>query len=77
MMLLSYAVAASVLLPLTSVIRTPQDDTAIVESSRVKGNFAYSTVEGHAYKTITPILGHIVAPEFLPVQAVNYVYVQD
>ncbi|KAM7363441.1 uncharacterized protein ACRADG_000346 [Cochliomyia hominivorax] len=77
LMLFSYIMAASVLVPLTSVVRTPEDDTAIVESSRINGNFAYSTIEGHAYKTLTPILGHVVAPEYLPVQAVNYVYVQN
>lgn len=74
LVLLSYAMAASVLVPLTSVVRTPEDDTAVVESSRIKGNFAYSTVEGHAYKAITPVLGHIVAPDYL--QPFNYVYVQ-
>ncbi|XP_046806071.1 uncharacterized protein LOC124419702 [Lucilia cuprina] len=75
MMLLGYAIAASVLVPLTSVVRTPEDDTAVVESSRVRGNFAYSTVEGHAYKAITPIIGRIVAPDY--VQPINYVYVHN
>ena len=64
-MLFSYAVAASVLVPLTTLIRTPEHDTAIVESARINGNFAYSTAEGHAYKTITPLLGNIIASDFL------------
>lgn len=64
-MLFSGTLAASVVLPLTSVIRTPEHDTAVVESTRVNGNFAYSTIEGHAYKTITPLVGHISTAELL------------
>lgn len=64
-MVFSYSFAASVLVPLTTIIRTPEHDTAVVESSRINGNFAYNTVEGHAYKALTPLLGNIIAPDFI------------
>uniref|UniRef100_A0A1A9ZHB8 Uncharacterized protein n=1 Tax=Glossina pallidipes TaxID=7398 RepID=A0A1A9ZHB8_GLOPL len=71
---LSYACAASVLLPLTSVVRMPENDKAVIENARVNGNFAYSTMEGHAYKTITPLLGQIF--KLGPLIPVNYVYME-
>lgn len=43
----------------TTLLRTPQHDSAVIHSERVNGNFAYSTVEGHAYQAITP-LQHVV-----------------
>lgn len=73
-MCLHQILAASVLLPLTTIVRTPQDDTAVVESTRINGNFAYSTMEGHAYKAITPLVGQIIAPG--PLVPVSYVYVE-
>uniref|UniRef100_A0A1B0BG57 Uncharacterized protein n=1 Tax=Glossina palpalis gambiensis TaxID=67801 RepID=A0A1B0BG57_9MUSC len=71
---LSYACAASVLFPLTSIVRMPENDKAVIESARVNGNFAYSTMEGHAYKTITPLVGQIL--KLGPLVPVNYVHVQ-
>ncbi|XP_019894535.2 uncharacterized protein LOC109613820 [Musca domestica] len=76
LLLIQYIWAASVLMPLTTVVRTPQHDTAIVESSRVNGNFAYRTVEGHAYETLTPLIGHVIAPDPLT-PVVSYVYVEN
>ncbi|XP_075145255.1 uncharacterized protein LOC142220161 [Haematobia irritans] len=74
MLCINYVLSASIIMPLTTVIRTPQHDKAIVESTRINGNFAYSTVEGHAYKTITPLIGHVIAPD--PLTQINYVYVE-
>lgn len=39
----------------TTLYRTPALDSSYVESSRVGGNFAYRTVEGHAYQAVTPL----------------------
>lgn len=39
----------------TSIYRTPALDSSYVESSRVGGNFAYRTVQGHAYQSVTPL----------------------
>lgn len=39
----------------TSYYRTPALDSSYVESSRFGGNFAYRTVEGHAYQAVTPL----------------------
>lgn len=49
-----YHHAAAVAGP-TSFYRAPALDSAYVESSRVGGNFAYRTVEGHAYQGVTPL----------------------
>lgn len=46
--------------PTTTLIRSPSDDSAIVHSERVGGNFAYSTLEGHAYKAITPVVQNVL-----------------
>lgn len=44
------------LLPATStLVRTPYHDTAVIHSERANGNFAYSTIEGHAFQSITPV----------------------
>uniref|UniRef100_A0A1A9X414 Uncharacterized protein n=1 Tax=Glossina brevipalpis TaxID=37001 RepID=A0A1A9X414_9MUSC len=74
LMFLSYTCAVSVLFPLISIVRTPENDKAIIESARVNGNFAYSTIEGHAYKTITTMLGQVLKPG--PLAPVNQVYVE-
>lgn len=34
-------------------LRTPALDTSYVESNRIGGNFAYRTVQGHAYRPLT------------------------
>lgn len=45
--------------PAPALVRTPSLDSAVVQSERVGGNFAYSTVEGHAY---SPVVYHAPAP---------------
>lgn len=44
--------------PAAALVRTPSLDSAVVHSERVGGNFAYSTVEGHAYTALTPVVHH-------------------
>lgn len=48
--------------PAPALVRTPSLDSAVVHSERVGGNFAYSTVEGHAYTALTPVVHHAPAP---------------
>lgn len=46
-----------------ALVRTPSLDSAVVHSERVGGNFAYSTVEGHAYTALSPaVVHHAPAP---------------
>lgn len=45
-----------------ALVRTPSLDSAVVHSERVGGNFAYSTVEGHAYTALAPVVHHAPAP---------------
>lgn len=56
------AFATNVLVPATTLYRAPEHDSAIIQSERFGGNFAYSTVEGHAYKAVSPIVQNIVKP---------------
>lgn len=42
------------ILPAPALIRTPSLDSAVVRTDRVGGNFAYSTLEGHAYTAVAP-----------------------
>lgn len=44
--------------PAPALVRTPSLDSAVVHSERVGGNFAYSTVEGHAYTALSPVVHH-------------------
>ncbi|CAO1443151.1 unnamed protein product [Diamesa serratosioi] len=59
-----FALVASVycsvypVLPAASLIRSPQHDSTVVRSENLNGNFAYSTVEGHAYQTVHPVYHH-------------------
>lgn len=45
-----------------ALVRTPSLDSAVIQSDRVGGNFAYSTVEGHAYSAVAPIVQRVVEP---------------
>lgn len=51
------SVYCSVVYPVlpASLIRSPQHDSSVVHLQRLNGNFAYSTVEGHAYQTVHPV----------------------
>lgn len=56
------ASVAPILWPTTTLIRSPSDDSAIVTSQRIGGSFSYSTLEGHAYKAITPVVQNVITP---------------
>jgi len=55
-------VSSSFISPATTLLRAPEHDSAVIHSERIGGNFAYSTVEGHAYKTIAPIISNVIRP---------------
>ncbi|XP_046399288.1 histidine-rich protein PFHRP-III-like isoform X2 [Ischnura elegans] len=57
--------------PVAHVVRTPSLDSAVVHSSRVGGNFAYSTAESHAYAAAAPVVHH-VAPVHHVAAAVHH-----
>ncbi|KAK7865367.1 hypothetical protein R5R35_001857 [Gryllus longicercus] len=59
---LAAAVSAGVVAPATTLVRTPSLDSAVIQSDRVGGNFAYSTVEGHAYAAVSPVVQNVVQP---------------
>lgn len=42
--------------------RAPAHDSASIESHRLGGNFAYSTAEAHAYKSVTPEISRATHP---------------
>ncbi|KAJ8960095.1 hypothetical protein NQ314_006110 [Rhamnusium bicolor] len=50
------------LLPSAALVRTPSLDSAIIKSDRIGGNFAYSTVEGHAYTAVAPVVQRVAQP---------------
>ena len=56
------AAANAFYLPATTLVRTPAHDSAIIRSDRLGGNFAWSTVEGHAYAAITPVVQRVLTP---------------
>lgn len=49
-------------IPTTTLVRSPSFDSAIIKSDRVGGSFSYSTVEGHAYAAVSPIVQRITQP---------------
>merc|ERR1712025_1067138 len=60
------AVASAAVVPLavpaSVAVRAPAHDSAIIQSHRLGGNFAYRTDEAHAYAVKTPVLGQRTAP---------------
>ena len=60
--ILAVAQCSVSLLPATTLYRAPEHDSAIIQSDRVGGAFSYSTLEGHAYKAITPIVQDVLSP---------------
>ena len=58
-------------IPAPYLVRTPQHDSAIIKSDRLGGNFAWSTVEGHAYAAVSPVVQHVATPV-----AVTHTYAQ-
>lgn len=60
--LLASTVYAGVVVPTTTLVRTPQYDSAVIKSSRIGGNFAYSHVESPAYAAVSPIISNVPTP---------------
>merc|ERR1711872_843572 len=60
------AVASAGVLPLavpaSVAVRAPAHDSAIIQSHRLGGNFAYRTDEAHAYAVQTPVIGQRTVP---------------
>ncbi|XP_071529484.1 uncharacterized protein [Panulirus ornatus] len=54
--------SAQLAVPGPMVYRAPSHDSAIIQSHRLGGNFAYSTNEGHAYAVQTPVIGQRTVP---------------
>lgn len=56
------AAASAGVIPATTLVRAPSHDSAIIQSDRIGGNFAYSSVEGHAYAAVSPVVQNVVSP---------------
>ncbi|KAG8238472.1 hypothetical protein J437_LFUL016929 [Ladona fulva] len=54
--------SAGILAPVTTLVRTPSLDSAVIKSDRIGGNFAYSTASGHAYAAYAPVISHVTTP---------------
>ncbi|XP_071447034.1 cuticle protein 16.5-like [Hetaerina americana] len=54
--------SAGLIAPVTHLVRTPSLDSAVIKSERLGGNFAYSSVEGHSYAALTPVVRHVATP---------------
>lgn len=60
--LLASVVYGGVVVPATTLVRTPQFDSAVIKSERLGGNFAYSHVEAPAYAAVSPVISHVPTP---------------
>ncbi|XP_069673482.1 uncharacterized protein [Periplaneta americana] len=58
----------------TTLVRAPSFDSAIIQSDRLGGNFAYSTAEGHAYAAVSPVVQHVLKPVAVSYTAQPVVY---
>lgn len=56
------ASAGIIAAPYSTLVRAPAFDSAVIKSDRLGGNFAYSTIESHAYAHHTPIIQHVATP---------------
>lgn len=54
--------AAQLVVPGPVAVRAPSHDSAIIQSHRLGGNFAYSTHEAHAYAVQTPVVKQRTVP---------------
>ncbi|XP_046446028.1 uncharacterized protein LOC124195588 [Daphnia pulex] len=61
-LLVCLAAANAFVIPATTFVRAPAHDSAIINSDRLGGNFAWSTVEGHAYAAVTPVVQRVLTP---------------
>lgn len=58
----SAGVGPIVIIPSTSqILRSPQRDSAIVQSEQLGGNFAYAIAEGQSFQTVSPIIASVIA----------------
>jgi len=48
--------------PVTTIVRAPSLDSAVIKSDRIGGNFAYSVSEAHAHIAHTPVVQHVATP---------------
>ncbi|XP_071439106.1 uncharacterized protein [Hetaerina americana] len=62
-------VASAGFIPATTLVRTPSLDSAVIKSERLGGNFAYSSVEGHSYAAVSPVVQHVATPVAVSYQA--------
>jgi len=49
----------------THLIPVPSHDSAVIKFDRMGGRFAYSTIEGHAFETLTPIFQNVASSGIL------------
>lgn len=57
----SAGVGPIVIIPSSSaLIRSPQRDSAIIQSERLGGNFAYAIAEGQSFQTVSPLLASVM-----------------
>ncbi|XP_037073855.1 uncharacterized protein LOC119095063 [Pollicipes pollicipes] len=54
--------SAGLVAPATTLLRAPSHDSAIIQSHRFGGNFAYRTDEAHAYASINPVISTVRRP---------------
>merc|ERR1712080_333214 len=56
------AVSASYIAPASHIARVPSHDSAVIQSHRLGGNFAYRTDEAHAYASVHPVITPVQVP---------------
>ncbi|EFX68927.1 hypothetical protein DAPPUDRAFT_259338 [Daphnia pulex] len=59
-LLICLAAANAFYVPASTFVRASAHDSAVIKSDRLGGNFAYSTVEGHAYAVVNPVVQRVL-----------------
>ncbi|XP_037081077.1 larval/pupal cuticle protein H1C-like [Pollicipes pollicipes] len=54
--------SAGLIAPATTLLRAPSHDSAVIQSHRFGGNFAYRTDEAHAFASISPVISTVRRP---------------
>ena len=54
--------SAGLVAPATTLLRAPSHDSAVIQSHRFGGNFAYRTDEAHAYAAVSPVVSTVRKP---------------
>merc|ERR1712212_1201526 len=54
--------SASYIAPASHLARVPSHDSAVIQSHRLGGNFAYRTDEAHAYASVHPVVTPVQVP---------------